>query len=85
MCFNRDSTNLSLICYFTIILVNGTNEYFLTTYYIWQKHTKEHTKEPNTKEPNTKDKYKHEEENREDKSEVARLPKQHNPKYRVFY
>jgi len=52
MCFNKDSVNLSLICYFTIKLANGTNEYFLTTYYIWQKHTEE---------PNIKHKNKHEE------------------------
>jgi hypothetical protein len=51
MCFNKDSRNLSFICYFTIKLVNGTNEYFLTTYYIWhlKQDTKEHKKEPNTK------------------------------------
>ena len=58
MCFNKDSSNLSLICYFTIKLVNGTNEYFLTTYYIWhlKQDTKEHTKEEHTEEPNTKHK-----------------------------
>ena len=43
MCFNIDSVNLWVICYFNIKLANGTNEYFLTTYYIWQKHTEEHT------------------------------------------
>jgi len=51
MCFNKDSINLSLICYLTIKLVNRTNEYFLTIYYIWhlKQDTKEHKEEPNTK------------------------------------
>jgi hypothetical protein len=73
MCFNKDSANLSLICYFTIKLENGTNEYFLTTYYIWQKHTKE----LNTK---REDNYNYVEEEREheheDKNEVVLQPKQ---------
>lgn len=54
--------------------------YFLTTYYIWQKHTKEHTKEPNTKDErsNEEEPKNIEEERRcvENKNEAAPQPKQ---------
>jgi hypothetical protein len=87
MCFNNDSTNLSLICYFTIKLANGTNEYFLTTYYIWQEPHKNKDKDEN------KNKDKHEEEDHdpnnkdkdENKNEVVPLPKQNCQKYQVSF
>jgi hypothetical protein len=57
--------------------------YFLTTYYIWQKYIKEHTKEPNTKpEPENTDNYEHKDE--ENKNEAAPQPKQPKPMYQVF-
>jgi hypothetical protein len=79
MCFNKDSVNLWVICYFNIKLANGTNEYFLTTYYIWQKHTEE----PNIKHEEHEeheDKYKHEDV--ENKNEA--VPPQPKQKYQVF-
>jgi hypothetical protein len=79
MCFNKDSVNLSFICYFTIKLANGTNEYFLTTYYIlWQKHTKEH----NHKDIEEEHEDKHEDEHKDVVEEAVPLAKQ---KCRVFY
>jgi hypothetical protein len=67
ICLNKDSTNRSLIYYFTIKLANRTNEYFLTTYYIWQKHTKElnikhKDKNKDKNKDKHKDKHKHVEE-----------------------
>jgi hypothetical protein len=86
MCFNKYSTNLSLICYFTIKLANGTNEYFLTIYYIWQKHTEEQNKDKNKHEEKEHG-HKHEDKNKdeENKNEVApQQPNQPKPKYQVF-
>jgi hypothetical protein len=77
MCFNNDSVNLLLICYFNIKLAKGTNEYFLTTYYIWQKHTEE----PNTKDIEKQPK-EHEHKDEENKNEVAH--QQPKPKSPVF-
>ena len=76
MCFNIDSVNLWVICYFNIKLANGTNEYFLTTYYIWQKHTEE----PNTKHEEHEEHEEHEDV--ENKNEAA--PNQPNQKCQVF-
>jgi len=83
ICFNIDSVNLSLICYFTIKLANETNEYFLTTYYIWQKHTEE----PNIKheKPEEPEELEEHEDEDEYKNEVApNQPKQPNQKCQVF-
>jgi hypothetical protein len=73
-------TNLVLICYFNIKLETEINELycknktklaelFLTTYYIWQKHTEERTEEHEDKDKD-KDDHGHKEE--ENKNEVAR-------------
>jgi hypothetical protein len=93
MCFNNDSVNLLLICYFNNIkLAKGTNEYFLTTYYIWQKHTEEpNTKEHKDIEKQTKDHdhdhdHDHGHKDEENKDEVAHpLHKQPKPMCQVFY
>ena len=65
--------------------MSGTNEYFLTTYYIWQKHTKE----PNTKhEPEPEHEHepepKHEDIDIENKNEAALQPKLTRQKCQLF-